>query len=635
MLARLAAGGSVKKRLYPEDVFLCNTRIGTGGATSVAGGPDIATFGGMVHIKNRFNTGGTYTASHNIFDTAMGMLAGGSPRLLTENTDPIAGTTNYVISTSSGFNLGVNAAGAMVNAAGNSYVDYIWRNAKDFFQVLKVTKSAGSNLVIDLSPYMAVVGAVTVKSLASGSWYKWHRSLPAGQLLIGETTAAATALGHITVVGTTLTLVDGVIANGDYHIECYAHDTGADWIIKCGSFTTDASGNATVDCGGEVQYVQWKDVAAGYCGVFDTARGMPSGGVNGARLFQNSSDAEDAYGSTFPTATGFQTIGGGIHTSATHIYIVVRRPCKPPTSGAQVFNAQQWTGNDTARKITGVCLPPDLAFIRDKSSATGYGFVVQDRLRGAGNELQTWNTSAEGTGLTACLSSFDMDGVSLGTDSPNHGYNKSSNPEIGLFFRRAPGVLDIVCDKGTGAAHPVAHNLESVPELAIRKARNAVAHWVCYAAPLGNSARIVLSSEGAVSTEDALTWNATSPTSSAFTVGTARVNDPDVDYFTILFATLPGISKVSKFTKVAGVSLNVDCGFTTGSRFLLAKSTGTGPWYLWDSVRGIVAGSDPYLLLNSAAAEVTNTDWIDPYALGFTVPDGGLPAGEYVYVSIS
>jgi hypothetical protein len=51
---------------------------------------------------------------------------------------------------------------------------------------------------------------------------------------------------------------------------------------------------------------------------------------------------------------------------------------------------------------------------------------------------------------------------------------------------------------------------------------------------------------------------------------------------------------------------------------VLVKTTGTtGNWLVWDSARGIVAGNDPYLALNSDAAEVTNTDWVDTAATGF------------------
>jgi hypothetical protein len=76
-------------------------------------------------------------------------------------------------------------------------------------------------------------------------------------------------------------------------------------------------------------------------------------------------------------------------------------------------------------------------------------------------------------------------------------------------------------------------------------------------------------------------------------------------YIAYLFATLAGVSKVGSYTGT-GADLNVDCGFSAGARFILIKRTdSTGDWYVYDSLRGIVAGNDPYLLLNSTAAEVT------------------------------
>jgi len=76
-------------------------------------------------------------------------------------------------------------------------------------------------------------------------------------------------------------------------------------------------------------------------------------------------------------------------------------------------------------------------------------------------------------------------------------------------------------------------------------------------------------------------------------------------------------------------------------RFVLIKRTdSTGSWYVWDSSRGIVSGNDPYLLLNSTAAEVTNTDYIDAYSAGFEISSTA-PAeinasgGTYIFLSIA
>ena len=73
---------------------------------------------------------------------------------------------------------------------------------------------------------------------------------------------------------------------------------------------------------------------------------------------------------------------------------------------------------------------------------------------------------------------------------------------------------------------------------------------------------------------------------------------------------------------------------------MIKRTDSTGDWYVWDSARGIVAGNDPYLLLNSTAAEVTNTDFIDTAATGFeissTAPaDINASGGTYIFLAIA
>ena len=97
------------------------------------------------------------------------------------------------------------------------------------------------------------------------------------------------------------------------------------------------------------------------------------------------------------------------------------------------------------------------------------------------------------------------------------------------------------------------------------------------------------------------------PTSTTITLGgtAATYNASGATYVAYLFATCPGVSKVGNYTG-NGSSQTINCGFAAGSRFVLIKRTDDlGDWYVWDSARGIVAGNDPYLTLNTTAAEVT------------------------------
>ena len=111
-------------------------------------------------------------------------------------------------------------------------------------------------------------------------------------------------------------------------------------------------------------------------------------------------------------------------------------------------------------------------------------------------------------------------------------------------------------------------------------------------------------------------------------------------YVAYLFATLAGVSKVGSYT-ADGTLTTIDCGFSAGARFILIKRyDAAGDWYYWDYSRGIVAGNDPYLLLNTNAAEVTGTDYIDPDNSGFQITAAGsstinVDTGEYIFLAIA
>jgi hypothetical protein len=73
---------------------------------------------------------------------------------------------------------------------------------------------------------------------------------------------------------------------------------------------------------------------------------------------------------------------------------------------------------------------------------------------------------------------------------------------------------------------------------------------------------------------------------------------------------------------------------------MIKRTDSTGDWYVWDTARGIIAGNDPYLLMNSVAAEVTNTDFIDPASSGFEISSTAPAAinasgGSFIFLAIA
>jgi len=127
------------------------------------------------------------------------------------------------------------------------------------------------------------------------------------------------------------------------------------------------------------------------------------------------------------------------------------------------------------------------------------------------------------------------------------------------------------------------------------------------------------------------------PTDTYFDVDFDIINGNDT-YIAYLFATVAGVSKVGSYTG-NGTSQTIDCGFSTGARFVLIKRTdSTGDWHVYDSERGIVAGNDPRLELNTTDAEDTGSDDIDPVSSGFSVTsnaDVNTNTAEYIFLAIA
>ena len=205
----------------------------------------------------------------------------------------------------------------------------------------------------------------------------------------------------------------------------------------------------------------------------------------------------------------------------------------------------------------------------------------------------------------------------------NVGWGKDYNfNAYSYMYRRAPGFFDVVAYRGTGSnGQVVSHNLGVTPEMLIFKRRNGTDSWATYHPALSSGYVIRLNSSDDERNEGGAAFALTSTTITFDTTYVSSLNTSNVDSIAYLFASLDGISKVGSYTGT-GSNINVDCGFTAGARFVLIKRTdvvSTGDWYVWDTLRGIVSGNDPYFLMNSYAAQVTNTDYIDPLNAGFTV----------------
>jgi len=203
----------------------------------------------------------------------------------------------------------------------------------------------------------------------------------------------------------------------------------------------------------------------------------------------------------------------------------------------------------------------------------------------------------------------------------------------------------VVAYTGTGSNLQISHNLGVAPEMMWVKIRSGATNdWVVYHKDLptsGNTKKsLFLNSTSAGGYGDYFA-NASSvhvaPTSSVFTLGSeAAVNgSSSYNYIAYLFATVAGVSKVGSFSHTSGQTQNIDCGFSSGARFVLVKQyASSGAWFLYDTTRGIVAGNDPRLKLNDTSAENTSNDDIDPLSSGFTLTTN-FSGGDYIFYAIA
>ena len=660
-MLQAAAGNAGGAGLDITEVF--STYLYEGNGTSnrqITTNINTSDEGGMVWIKNR--DGGD---PHVLFDTERG-----SNKSLTSNTSD-AEVTDYQRLTAfrdDGFRLGTDPE---VNASnGDNYASWTFRKAPKFFDVVTYTGTGSfQNISHNLG---SVPGMIVVKKTdGTGDWLVYHRHAHIGQtyqplperkyfnlndtgsvshgsgLMWGDTPPTDTAFSVSTDTQSNNngdTYVAYLFAHNDGDGE-FGPDSDQD-IIKCGSYTGNGSTNGPeIDLGFEPQWVMIKsiDLSGPNWMIFDTMRGW-NASEDDYYLSANSSNAEANYRTAIsaddlgePTATGFKlrTASGAANSSGkSYIYMAIRRgPLAQPESGTEVFATD--TKNSTGDNKTPLYrsgFPIDLALLLDTDGGSDFP-QVHPRLTSTAY-LRTNNTAAEQSG-TAFTHDF-MNGFRTDTS-----FNADTT-RVCHMWKRAPGYFDVVAYTGDGqAGRTVSHNLGVAPEMMWVKNRNATTNWAVYHKDadlsIPQNKYLYLNSTGAVA--DATVWNDTAPTDSQFTVGVFEfVNQSNAPMIAYLFATLPGVSKVGSYTgNGSGSGQNIDCGFTTGARFILIKRTdSTSNWLVFDTVRGITVGDDPYLKLDVTDAETTNPI-VDPYSSGFklqgTIWNG---SGEnYIFYAIA
>ncbi len=638
-----AAGGA--DPLYVDDVFSTFIYDGNGSSTqAINNGIDLSGEGGMVWVKCR-----SIAADHRLIDTERG-----ANNILTPNSTSANFNNSTIFSSfnNNGFSVATDVA---TNGSGRSYVSWSFRKAPGFFDVVTYTGNATAGHTISHS-LGSTPGMIWIKctSHSGESWQVWHRSAT-GNLELNNTAALNTSSVRVNSVTSTSFALTGAFntSNGNgksYVAYIFAHDdqsfgTDSDEaIIKCGSYTGNGSSNGPViDLGFEPQFVLTRCLlrsgghGSGWY-LFDSMRGIPTGYRDNTLQAQESNGEDGFSGSPGETAnidltpTGFQlatSSNGTNENSATYIYMAIRRPHKPPTAATEVFALDTYGG----------ILPNPPGF--------NAGFTVDAALTietSPGSNTTLNSRLTQGRRLSVNITNAEDDN-SVYTFDYQDGWNSSNavtTDYISYMFRRAPGFFDVVTYTGTGSSGQVVnHNLGVIPEMIILKDRTGNSNWFTYHTGLSSGSHIDLNQSYAESGDGGAAFALTSTAITFDRTYVSNINTSSRNYIAYLFATLDGISKVGSYSGGSG-SVDVDCGFTAGARFVLIKRINShfSDWYVWDTLRGIVSGNDPYKRINLTAAQVTNTDYIDPLNAGFTVTSSAPAAinasgGTYLFLAMA
>ena len=637
-----ASAGAGAEVLDVDNVFNTQLWNGTNASQTITNGIDL-TEGGLIWTKAR--TSDPTEQDHQLLDTEQGAF-----RYVLESN-----TTNarfdfgasMITPNTNGFTL---TSSSRVNQNTYPYVGWTFRKAPKFFDVVTWTGDGSSNRSISHS-LGSVPGFIIIKDTTNiNHWFCWHNyfsslSSGSGYIMLNQTNAAVNTTGVIdTVTSTSFNVTGGATNASGATIIAYvfAHnnsdgefgpDSDQD-VIKCGSFSTDSSGDASVTLGFEPQWLMIKryDGTSNWT-LMDIMRGYNDSFWN--PLYADATNAESGFAATrgFPTSTGFE-FDGQLSASANYIYMAVRRgPLAEPESASDVFAISTFGQGGSSAPAYTSNFPVDMYFERPIN--TSFHTAISSRLTAP----KYMKTNTNGTEVTDSGLKYDfMDGVYNSTGTLTNYY--------AWMWKRAPSYFDVLHYSGNGTepdTRSLSHNLGVTPEMCWIKCRTTTEKWMVWHKDLtqftsggktyGNS--LTLNDTTAVDGTGIINVSDTNATTLKLGFRSSN-NTSGEDYIAYLFATLAGVSKVGSFTG-AGSDVTVDCGFSNGAKFVIIKDTNASDdWYVYDTARGIVAGNDGYLELNTTNAENTGADYIDPHSSGFIITSGFMQSGRtYIFYAIA
>ena len=200
--------------------------------------------------------------------------------------------------------------------------------------------------------------------------------------------------------------------------------------------------------------------------------------------------------------------------------------------------------------------------------------------------------------------------------------------------------FSIVKYTGTGSNATIGHGLGAVPKMIIVKNTSTTDSWMVYHVGSGSNAYLHLETTNAALSPSTAQFQATTPTSSLFYVGTADgTNKSSSNMIAYCFAEKTGYSKFESYTGNGSTNGSfIYTGFKPA--FVMVKQTNASgeDWFICDNKREGYNAENNRLLPNLSSAESTDSP-IDILSNGFKARLSGAnvnaSGGTYIFMAFA
>ena len=289
-----------------------------------------------------------------------------------------------------------------------------------------------------------------------------------------------------------------------------------------------------------------------------------------------------------------------------------------------------------------------LVWLKNRSVTNSHPFF--DTVRGAKYRLLTNSTGAN-TLVTTNLTSFEANGFFIAQAG---GVNGNGNNFVAWVWRGGGDAVtdsttgdisaDISANTGAGfsivrytlpssGTVTVPHGLSSTPQIVITKILNTSGYyWYTWVEGFSSSEYLVLNDNWAKTTYSNM-WASTPVTSTTFSHVVGGSTIANADNIAYCFHSVSGYSKIGSYSGNSGTQ-TISTDFKA-SWIMIKRTSGTGHWYIYDTVRG--GDSEKALYANLPNIESSGSEFIafNDTSIVITASGTGVNASGSTYIYLA